>query len=346
MRYFESLRKCGPSQGFIDENIRTSLYEFGYDIGSNEMKRDFYLKNRLSSAERKNLVDVLGVLEKSSKVKNGMDSFDFCLAVLGVGTTVYSDKYFESIKESFEKNNIDIDGNITEIAESRSFDPYGRSLLMDFKTYSEYLEFTEKRIKGSHLEGGLNLWSEENFIKIREKEQIPYHKIKKIKKILSNEGEDIDVAVCVEDDESSGPEKSIGEVIYNFERNLNKTEYDFKREKSSLWFANYRIEDGVAIREKNIVISDTIRIISSYGRDLHFYFYGDDADKKIKRERIMGFPFTQLVRHGNYKELSDTIEYGEESGVFENPDLLQWLKDGGEDIRVDMYGNKIDDIEF
>ena len=47
-------------------DLRSHLYDFGYEIPMNEMKRDFYLKNRLNKVERKNMLDVFEMIEKAS----------------------------------------------------------------------------------------------------------------------------------------------------------------------------------------------------------------------------------------------------------------------------------------
>jgi len=134
--------------------------------------------------------------------------------------------------------------------------------------------------------------------------------------------------------------RDIDKLKKNFVGFLENEGIDFKEEIEMLHGAEYRkgfegelvrVKD---IRENNSNVS-TYRVSIPGIREMHFYFYNEMADMKIKQEKIYNFPFVQIERgiasavhseFGSGKDLEAAIENGEKTGVFENPLVLIWAE--------------------
>ncbi len=303
-----------------DPKIRELLYDFGYAIETCEMKREFYLKNRVSSVERKNLLEIFEIL-KYSAIK---DKLAFRFAILGIGTSTYSEQYFSDLEKYLKRNGFHKDGIIFEKAEH-----YGDQFI-DFKNYNCYLDFCNKHNSNSPFDEQINPVSKKIFIEVREKEQIPYFVPKKVKNILTKKGEDLDFIVCADSSSyltiplEDYHKDKMEEFKRNFEKNLISKEFKFKKESSHLANSCYHLENKKVVRRKDIEIAHkTYRIMPKKGRSLHFYVLFELADLKIIQERIHNRPFVQLIRKGNFEDFRDTILHGEKTGVFENPLFVQ-----------------------
>jgi hypothetical protein len=71
---------------------------------------------------------------------------------------------------------------------------------------------------------------------------------------------------------------------------------------------------------------NSFRISFSDSRSFHFYFEPENLNLKIREERINNYPFCQILRRHNIKDLESAIKNGEETGVFENPEYLKFEK--------------------
>lgn len=302
-------------------DLRTHLYDFGYNIQTEEMKRDFYLKNRLSKIERKNMLNIFEMIEKSAL----KDKLCFGYAIFGVGSSTYSDEYYSKLEKSLLENGINRDDFLTEETWHHG------DQFSDFKNYEEYFEKYTRENKGRPFDEQLLISSKENFYEFKKREQQAYKEKKKFGEVLDRKGEDLDFVICpdgwLDFDVSNYGKKKMNEFRKNFGDFLVKETYSFIFETSYLAGHNYRIFDGVLSRSKEIDrVRDTCRISFSEGRNFHFYF--DDrfsANEKLMMERIENSSFVQLIRRNNFEDLRDTIVYGEQTGVYENPKILKFL---------------------
>ena len=155
-------------------NLRQHLYDFGYQIKTSEMKRDFYLNNRLTKIERKNMLDIFDIL-KWSAIR---DKLAFPFAVLGVGTSSYSDKYFFRLKKYLKENGFDKEDTIFEKAVC-----YGEQFV-DFKDYLTYLNFCTKHNVNAPFDEQIKPFPKNIFLKIEQKNRflILFKKSKKYSK--------------------------------------------------------------------------------------------------------------------------------------------------------------------
>ena len=307
-------------RGFSGD-LRSYLIDYGYIISANEMKRDFYLKNRLDKVERKNMLEFFEILDKSA----WHDKLCFGYAVFGVGSSVYSEEDYQYLEDSLKKEGISLEDFVVE--ETWNYE----GQYSDFKNYEEYFEKTKEENKGRPFDDKLPITTRENFYKVREKEQQNYKTKKKLKDVLEKKGEDLDFVICP--DEWNGFRK-VEDYTRNkfneFKRNLKKfsseAEIKYIEETSYLAGHDYRIFDGVVSRSKEIEgLENTCRIEFPKGRSFHFYFKDDFADFKLRDERIRNYPFVQLLRKSNFRDLQETISYGEKTGIYENPRILKFL---------------------
>lgn len=304
------------------DDLRSYLIDFGYYVSINEMKRDFYLKSRLDEIERENMLKFFEIIHKSAM----HDKLHFEYAIFGVGSSVYSDKFYNDLEEDLKKEGISLEDFVVEEAGTQ-WDQHS-----DFENYEEYFKKYAEENRSRPFDDKLPITTKENFFKIKEKEQQNYKTKKKLKEILERKGEDLDFVICPDGWNDFG---GVGNYTKNkfreFKGNLKKfsgeAEIKYFEETSYLSGHDYRIFEGVVLRSKEIVATkDTCRIEFPKGRNFHFYF--DDrstGDFKLRDERIRNYPFVQLLRRNNFKDLKETILYGEKTGIYENPRILKFL---------------------
>jgi hypothetical protein len=276
-------------------------------------------------------------------------------AVFGVGTSVYDEEHFGKLEKELLADGFDWDSVVVEKAASVA--AQGEDLRGD--TYPEYVEWCYNVCES--YDGKIRPWSEERFDEYQANKQERYVKEKTLGEILDNQGEDLDFAICLEEiyGENTSPSPSMNYSDKESEKyndmsmsNLRKyfvdflksKEYDFKEEIEMLSGAEYRVGfDGNLERQKDILENHdckvkTYRVIPKEGREMHFYFYNQMADMKVKQEVVFDYPFVQIERRvgigefGSMKDLEAAVKNGEETGVFENPLLLEarkWEQDKG-----------------
>lgn len=315
-------RKFDDWRNFGDD-LRSYLIDFGYLISANEMKRDFYLKNRLDKIERDNMLKYFEIINKSAM----HDKLCFGYAVFGVGSSVYSDNYYQELEEGLKKEGISLEDFVLE--ETWNYE----GQYSDFETYEEYFKnFTEEN-KSRAFDEQLLITTKENFYKVREKEQRNYQTKKKLKEILERKGEDLDFVICPDEYNMWEVSDYTQQKMQEFKKNLKnfslKAGINYFEEKSYLAGHNYRIYDGVVSRSKEIkgiINRDVARIKFPKGRSFHFYFdEKHPGDEKLRDERIRDYSFVQLLRRNNFEDLKDTLLYGEKTGIYENPRILNFL---------------------
>jgi len=297
---------------FKGGDLREHLFDFGYAIETNEMKRDFYLKNRVNKVERKNMLEIFEIM-RDSAIK---DKLAFGCAVLGVGTSTYSDKYFSNLEKYLLENNFTRNDFISEEAKS-----YWKEA-EDFDTYEDYVKYCfdyspafDEKITPS---------SKETFLYWKSRDQKSYSKKKKIGEILDKKGEDLDFIVCHDyhSDISEYDIKKMKEFKENFLDICKEKGFDLFKESSYLNGSDYWYDGKKLVRWKEIGNIDrgrTYRISFDKGRNFHFYFRDVHANSKVRKEKIENYSFVQLIRKGNYRDFKDTVLHGEKTGIFENP---------------------------
>lgn len=305
----------------LKDDLMSYLVDYGYSVSMNEMKRDFYLKYRLSEIERENMLKIFGIMKKSAIY----DKLSFGYAVFGVGSSVYSDKFYEELEEGLRKEGISLEDFVVEEAGTQ-WDQYS-----DFENYEEYLEKYTEENKSRAFDEQLSITTKENFYKVREQEQKDYKTKKKLKEILERKGEDLDFVIYPDGynmwEVLEYTQDKMKEFRRNFKRFSEESGIKYSEETSYLAGHDYGIFEGVVSRYKEIEdVKDTCRVEFPNGRSFHFYF--EDcyaADKKLRDEQIRNYPFVQLLRRNNFEDLKETILYGEETGVYENPKILKFL---------------------
>ena len=314
--------------------LREYLFNFGHPISTQEMRREFYLKNRLSEAERKNLLDVMGIMENAA-LKNKLC---YAYAVLAIGSSTYPDEFYQDLEKSLSSNNLTREDFVVESA-----DYYNGDQFSNYKTYEEYLEKSEKENANSPFDEQTRMVSKEIFEKCKDKEQKPYEIRKKIGDIIDNKGEDLDFLICndnylseSENIYASGSkydaEKQL-EFKSNLIRMLEEASYKVFQEYSYLGdhsYRDFRAIGGNFERTKEIMDSnknrrETYRVEAKTGRPFHFYITADEATGKVTRERIDNYSFAQLLRKSNFDDFRNAIMNGEKTGIYENPLILKVL---------------------
>lgn len=298
--------------------LRENLYDFGYKIETEEMSREFYLKNRIAKQERKNLVDILKIFrEKMIKPKNP-SAYCFSFGVIAVGTSVYSEKYFSELEKSFFEKGFNQEDYLME--ESGSYEKQER----EFETYEDYLKWCDLP---EAFDEKLIPIPEEIFNQRKEKNQVPYLTKKKIGDIFDRKGEDLDFIICPEVYCSSKTFNWINSAFFEIIKEAN---YNIKSEFDCLYGVNYFIHpEGKLIRYKSIesgTHESSFRISFDDSRSLHFYFDSHIMNLKIREERIENFPFCQILRRRNTDDLEAAIKNGEKNNIFENPEYLNFEK--------------------
>ena len=330
-----------------DFDMREFLYNKGVDIPTNEMEREVYLRERISDSERKNLVSLLkgysDYLVKDSEVHHNQ------YAVFGVGTSTYGDLYFENLKKMLFADGF---GETSEFKEKAW-------AILDQNThctnYEDYIEFCFNKCVS--IDGKHRPTSREKFEERANKKQKRYVESKNLGEYLERKGEDLDFAICIEElygesigkhptgryeDEKEGSirwKKHIDSYRRNFIEYLEVNNFDFKEEIDFLDSGGWDCdESGDLIRRKNIKETNfglsTVRVNFSEGRSMHFYFYNEMADMKVKHERIYNESFVQILRGAcpdnrefvGLNDLEAAVKNGEETGIFENPLVLKWRK--------------------
>jgi len=310
-----------PKRNEIDYDLRRFLYDRNIDIPTNEMSREFYLKERVNSNERKNLVDVLnGFGKKMSSLNKSV--WPFC--ILGVGTSTYSDEWYLETENRLKERGFDSKSKIFEKASE-----YGRAT-----SYENYL----------HTEDVDSLvLTREAYEKLNRETLDDYVKEKTLGEVFSNKGEDLDYVICLDsvfsDYLTSISSEGINYLRDSFKLYLKDSGYEFNIEKTRLDGSCFWESEGELFRLKDIKpntrLVETYRVIPETGREMHFYLYNQMADFKIREERINNRSFVQLGRSSSYfgsrefglvNDLEAAIKNGEETGVFENPLILKWKK--------------------
>ncbi len=306
---FLSKTGASPLQG------KTILYDLGYNVSSNEMKRSFYLKERLNSLERSRLIDLTKILSKASYKNKLFVPF----AVLGVGTSTYSDEYFNDLEKYFLEKGFTKDEQIFETAGC-----YGTQFI-DFKTYEDYISYCKKENASRAFDEQLEIVSEEKYLRDKAIEQKEYTKKKSIRPILEMKGEDLDFVVCLDEGHSSSTtyyKKKFEIFKHNFIDYCSQLKVDIKQEGSYLWGADYYFNNGRLERWKEIgskYSGNAYRISFEEGRSFHFYFRANEnAVLKVRDEILYNAPFVQLVRSSAVSELEQTILEGEKTGDYES----------------------------
>jgi hypothetical protein len=335
-----------PKRIYWDNDLRQFLYNKGVEIPTNEMSREFYLKNRIKPVERRNLVDLLSGYSESMFGLHD-DVYPYGYALIGIGTSTYSEEYFDDLKATLAKDGFDEETEYTE----RSWATVDQGIKRA-KTYAEYVE---QCFNGSEaFDYKKRPLGKKHFKYIRRAEQERYSVKKNLGDYFEMKGEDLDFSICLEElyGESCGNnpssryvenkeftyhlEKFIDIFKKNFISYLSKNDFSFKEEisylDSGLWDKD---EEGNLVRTKNIKDSNinvsTVRVNFPEGRSLHFYFQNHMADMKVKKEKVDNDYFVQLMRgqFGSFNPIEDlgaAIENGEKTGVFENPLVLKWKK--------------------
>ena len=340
-------RREDPNRINYDFKFRNFLYDKGIGIPTQEMNREFYLRERLTKEERNSLIKIVKGFSDFMVSKREGKSF----ALFGIGTSVFNEKYFENLKKNILNDGFDLSSKVVEKANSVL--EQGEH----FYTWEDYVEYcfnVSPAFDEKHRPS-----SKEKFNKRLKKEQERYVKEKILKDILNNKGEDLDFAICLEElygenyvanphrhyVEGKGFEgyvvlRDIDVLKKNFVGFLEKEGYNFKEEIEMLHGADYvknfegNLEKLKDIRENRGSLS-TYRVFPKTGREMHFYFYNEMADMKVKQERINNQPFVQIERgvtsivnpeFGSAVDLEVAIKNGEKTGVFENPLVLKFLK--------------------
>lgn len=348
----EEERRNSPDRIYYDEEFRSFLYNKGVDIPTKEMGREFYLRERMNSSERKNLLDVIQGFSNYMVRNNDAPSY----AVFGVGTSTYPDSYFSDLEKNILEAGFNMDSEIVEKAASVAEQGF------HFEEFEDYVEGCFNYCVS--IDGKMRPVSREEFYLNKSKEQKRYSKKKRVGDILENKGEDLDFAICLEE-LYGGTLGSSPHLYYREARNnegeilsekhfdilkrqfisyLKQSDYEYEEEVEMLSSAKYPYSlNGELVREKDILNNDnhvsTFRVKPKEGREMHFYLYNQMADMKVKHERIINKPFVQIERQvsshvnlefGSGKDLEAAIKNGEETGVFENPLLLKWKDKSGE----------------
>lgn len=299
---------------FKGGDLREHLYDFGYQIETSEMKRDFYLKNRINQIERKKILDVFEILRYSA-IK---DYLAFGFAVLGVGTSTYLDKYFSELEKYLLEHNLSKEDFILE--EAKSYEKEAE----DFENYEAYLDYWKKENSSRPFDEKITPFTKQVFLDCKKRDQKSYSKKKKIGEILNRKGEDLDFVVCHDYNYSLGDcyKEEMKKFKNNFINLCKEKNYNLIDESSYLDGADYWFDGEKLVRWKEIGCLDcgkTLRISFEKGRSFHFYFRDELANLKVREEKIRNYPFVQLIRKGNYDDLKNTILHGEKTGIFENP---------------------------
>ena len=316
----------------IEEKIlRENLYDFDYTIPTNEMPREFYFKNRISKNERNKLINILNILHKvigdkhSPYLINHRKAYHFKFGLLGIGTSVFPEKYWESLENFFTEKGYTREDFIEEEARAAMWNLQCRG----HETYPDYLKWCDEM--HSHDEA-IRIISEEEFNQEKEKEEVPYKTTKKVGEILDRKGEDLDFLFCPEESSDFNYSSSqVKDFRLLFLELMKDNEYNIRSETDYLDEASYFVnpETKKILRYKDIILPEkegSCRISFLDSRSFHFYFTVNDLNLKIRRERIDNWPFCQLLRRDNIKDLEATIKNGEETGIFKNPEYLKFKK--------------------
>ncbi|MGV8141219.1 MAG: hypothetical protein ACP5NW_02130 [Candidatus Woesearchaeota archaeon] len=315
--------------------LREHLYHFGYPISTNEMRRDFYLKNRLNEVERKNLLDVMHIMKNAAlQGLRGKLCYDY--SVFAIGSTTYSEEYYGNLEKGLLEAGLTRDDFVTENA----IYYYGLQF-NEFKTYEEYFDKYTKENLAAPFDEQVRIISRETFEKRKEKEQKSYEIKKRLGDILDNKGEDLDFLIC-HDGYIGGHENFSSSDYINdkqeefkskFIQSLEAKGYKVSHEVSYLAGSEYRDFRGVGgtfervkdIQDSNTNSRETYRIIPKDGRSLHFYFTNEHATAKVIREKIDNVDFVQLLRRSNFDDFKNAMLNGEKTGIYENPLILKVL---------------------
>jgi hypothetical protein len=310
--------------------LREDLYDFGYKIPTNEMLRDFYLKNRISADERNKLVEIMktfkGIIfnRHSPLLVKYPKAYVFTFGLLAVGTSVYPEEDFAKLEKFFAEKGISREDYFEEEAGAAMWNQQCR----EHETYDDYLKWCDEP---EAFDEKLTPISEKEFNRRKNKEEIPYIKTKKVGDFLDRKGEDLDFIICNEMEEGSEYSSlRIQDLHSIFVEGMTEKGYNLRDEEDYLDGANYFITpEGKILRYKMIISPEkdgSCRISFPNLRSFHFYFESENLNIKIKKERINNWPFCQILRRGNIKDLESAIKNGEETGVFENPEFLKFEK--------------------
>ena len=330
-RTYKAEEIVSDTGGFVwndnfQDQIRSYCLDFGLPLENNEMSRSFYLKNRLSETENKNLLTIVNLLSKSSAVKK----FPFQFGLFAVGSSTYSEKYYADLKNMFVKRGLSEDDHIMEVSWING------EQFSNFNDYESYRENILRENKSRAFDEQLDLVSKDKFERIKKIEQKEYRSKKLIKDILNNKGEDLDLIIVPD------PEVYDHFEVGNYElEKFSKFGFNFKQfsldagldviEESSYLgdheYKDYRAIGGNFERIKEIKDRyKTLRISFDEGRSFHFYFKPFSGVAWKRQEIINNGYFVQLIRRSNTVDLESAIKNGFKTGTYENPFVLKYLK--------------------
>lgn len=312
--------------------LRGNLLDFGYKISTNEMPRDFYLENRISKDERDKLIDILKIIHQtiwdkhSSYIGKHRLAYHFNFGLLGIGTSVYPEKYWKGLENFFAEKGYTQEDFVDEKAAAAMWNLQCR----EHETYQDYLTWCDSF---PAFDEKINPISEEEFNLEKEKEEVPYVTKKKVVDILKRKGEDLDFLFCPENpiDRCGYFRSQIDDFRFLLFDVLKDKNYTIKDELDYLDGVDYFVnpETGKILRYKMIISPEkagSCRVSFSDSRSFHFYFGTTNLNLKIRDEQINNSPFCRIIRSGEVKDLEATIKNGEETGVFENPEFLKFKK--------------------
>ena len=313
------------TEDFFDQH-RAYCLDYGLPLKTNEMSRGFYLKERLSETENKNLLTITEILFNSA-IKNKL-AFKFGL--FAVGSSTYSESYYDDLKNFFKEQGLSNDDFITEVSWI-----YGDQF-SDYENYETYKNYVLKENKSRAFDEQLTLASKEKFEKNRKTEQKEYQLKKRVGDILNNKGEDLDFVIVpdpeVYADTSVGKYtlENLSEFGFNVKRFSLENKLNIVEETSYLGdhdYRDFRTVGGKFERVKEIKDRyKTLRINFDEGRSFHFYFKPFLGVAWVRQEYINKGYFVQLIRRNNSNDLKAAINNGLETGIYENPFVLKYLK--------------------
>ncbi len=251
----------------------------------NEMDLEFYLTKRLSAIEFKNLKFVVNSSIKAASKKD----LRFHFSMLGIGSSTYSEEYYENLRKYFLKYRLTEKDYIIE--KTLYYDPFN----LGSKNYELYLKSITEHNKKCAFDEKVEIISKEAFDKEVKNDEEEKTTTKSIKSILDNKGEDLDFIILYEIEED---QNKFQEFKNNFESIITQ-KYSFKKETTHLASSNYYYIKSQVVRIKNIAesIRKTIRIDPPNGRTFHIYFNMHDINSELymKKEFFHNGNFVRII---------------------------------------------------
>ncbi len=310
----------------MQDDFRAYCLDYNLPLETNEMSRSLFLKERLNDTERKNLLKIVEIINKSSN----QDKLYFGFGLFAIGSATYSDKYYSDLEKMFRERGLSDDDFIYETAEI-----YGVQFTQ-FENYDAFKRMVLEENKSRPFDDKLKLFAEEEFYKVRSQEQTEYVVKKRVGDILKNKGEDVDLTILPDGLFENGFYKYTAEKYTKFKRyffeNLSADNNLKVIEETSYLgshdYADFRQVGGNFERVKEILdVEKTIRVSFPEGRDFHFYFKNYFADSWRRNELIENNYFVQLIRRSNSEDLVSTINNGFKTDTYDNPFVLAYIKE-------------------